>query len=118
MTNLKDYLKLTFSANRSIAGRLSSDLAIDDVSIEDHPLTTNIVTPTRTPASNPVQLINAEFDTKSNLEGWSSDYLNYEWLQVNGELSHSEGYYGPASDYTSISTNYFNVHFTRNITLG
>ena len=81
---------------------MSSDLAIDDISIEDNPLTTNIVTPTRTPAT-PVQLIDADFDTKSNMEGWSSDYLNYEWLQVDGELSHSEGYYGPASDYTSIS---------------
>lgn len=91
-----------FTANRSVSGRLSSDIAIDDISIDSQPLTTIIVTPTRPPVVS-TNFRNTTFDTKSNTEGWHTDYANFEWIQTGGELSSTFGYYGPGSDYTSIS---------------
>lgn len=63
---------------------------------------TNIFTPTRTSVS-PYYLRGINFDTLNDLNGWHTDYNNYKWIQTNGDSSSFIGFYGPGSDYTSIS---------------
>ena len=71
-------------------------------------MTTAFVTPTRTPV-NPIAIgpdKSISFDTFNNLNGWHTDFNNFQWIQTNGNISMFSGTYGPGSDFKSISKNY------------
>ncbi|CAF0838316.1 unnamed protein product [Brachionus calyciflorus] len=94
--------KIEFKANRSIHGRMSSDLAIDDIFLEGFPYKRNLLTTTRKLVS-PVRLKGIDFDMPYHLQGWFSAFKNFAWVQMNGNQSDFLGAEGPASDFTSIS---------------
>jgi hypothetical protein len=110
------WLKLVFAANRSESGRTSSDIAIDDISIDLRPLTTIIVTPSR-PMVDPIELEDVTFDRASDTEGWHTDYKRFEWLQTNGDNSNVDGSYGPSSDWSSISEKLILIKFLFHLNL-
>ncbi|CAF1014312.1 unnamed protein product [Brachionus calyciflorus] len=115
LTELKlppgDY-NLEFSANRSVSGRYSSDIALDDIYLDGQPLTTQQVTVTRTTAL-PILNISTNFDTIGNLNGWHTNFDRNKWIQTNGLLNLQLGLPGPGSDWSSITTNLKNITSTR-----
>ena len=117
-----------FSANRSELGRYSSDIAIDDISLESQeckdfllfinninyyiwiflikvttPQTTTVVRTTKKGLTFDILNYPCEFDKGTC--AWKTDYKEYDWFHTNGEYSTYEGYLGPASDMTSLSSN-------------
>ena len=117
-----------FSANRSELGRYSSDIAIDDISLEYQeckdflllinninyyiwvfliqvttPKTTTVVRTTKNGPTYDVLKYPCNFDKDTC--NWKTDYKDYDWFQTNGNYSIYEGYLGPASDMTSLSSN-------------
>ena len=39
-----------------------------------------------------------------NMCNWKTDHINYDWFLTNGEYGTYEGYLGPDSDVTSVTS--------------
>jgi hypothetical protein len=51
----------------------------------------------------PSKLLDSTFNQLFNTDGWHTDFKNFKWIQTNGESSNENGFYGPGSDFESIS---------------
>ena len=68
------------------------------------PKTTTVVRTTKRGIAFDVLKYPCNFD-QENTCNWKTDYKDYDWFLTNGEYSIYEGYLGPASDMTSLSSN-------------
>ena len=71
--------------------------------------TTKFVRPPRSSAKPSYNINNATFDKYNDLNGWYTEFQNYKWEQMNGNLSSALGRQGPGSDYKSISSLLINM---------
>lgn len=55
----------------------------------------------RTSPEEVVQDISDEFDSFGYVS-WRTEYDNFQWLQMNGNMSEFVGTIGPGSDWTSL----------------
>lgn len=79
-------------------------------------MTTQLVTVTRTTAI-PLMNISSDFDTLGNLNGWHTLFEKNNWIQADGLSNILLGYYGPGSDWSSITTGLKNITFNRPISI-
>ncbi|RMZ95741.1 MAM and LDL-receptor class A domain-containing 1-like [Brachionus plicatilis] len=85
--------KVEFRANRSIHGRFSSDIGLDDISISS-------VNDINEEGNKKLSKLRGEnFDKLGQLNGWHTNFKNYNWIQTDGSNINNMG---PLSDFDSI----------------
>lgn len=79
-------------------------------------MSTQLVTVTRTTAV-PILNISSDFDVLGNWNGWHTLFEKNNWIQADGVSNVILGYYGPGSDWSSITTGLMNITSNKPISM-